>query len=350
MSAAVQLAWAAMAALLLLSLVLSGAAPAADEDGFDLRQVTPDQRRRLLRGEMVSYAVAEGSERELTAGLAMYVATTMKGLVDVLAPGEPLAVDPGASTYGAFTDAPGPEAFAAVRFSAADLIEVQALLDAAPGYQANLSAREIDALRSLKTSLGVAATPALLDAVSRHYRRLLWERWRSYHGSGLAGMPPYARRSDLVTDPAAELRAAVVDARRIAVRAPFLPELLLRYPATPPPSPASRFFWLRRTLQGRPAYVLIHQITDVAPDLALLVERHFYVGHSYNVSQTLSGGLPWEGGMLVFTTARVSTDQVAGVGTDLKRALGRRQLRAEVVRRFDRIRAALAKPTRPESP
>jgi hypothetical protein len=95
---------------------------------------------------------------------------------------------------------------------------------------------------------------------------------------------------------------------------------------------------------------LIHQITDVGTELALLVERHFYVGHTYNASQTLSGGIPWEDGTLVFTTARVSTDQVAGMGTDLKRALGRRQLRAEVIRRFDRIRAALAKPPRTESP
>lgn len=347
MWAVARLAWTAVAVLCLLS---PGIARAADEDGLDLRQVTPEQRRRLLRGEVISYAVAETSERELTVGLAMYVTSTMRGMVDVLASGEPLAVDPGTSTYGAFTDAPGPETFAAVRFTAADLVEAHALLDAAPGYQANLSAPEIDALRSLKVSLGVAATPALLDAVSRHYRRLLWERWRGYHGAGLAGMPPYARRGDLVTDPAAELRSAVVDARRIAVRAPFLPELLLRYPAAPSPVPASRFFWLRRTLQGRPTYVLIHQIIDVGPDLALLVERHFYVGHSYNASQTLSGGVPWENGTLVFTTARVSTDQVAGMGTDLKRTLGRRQLRAEIIRRFDRIRAALARPVRPESP
>jgi hypothetical protein len=31
----------------------------------------------------------------------------------------------------------------------------------------------------------------------------------------------------------------------------------------------------------------------------------------------------------------------------MKRMIGRRQLRAEIVKRFDRIRAALARPTRP---
>jgi hypothetical protein len=280
----------------------------------------------------------------------MYVATALKGLVDVLAAGEPLALDPGVSAYGAFGDSADAEAFASVRFTPGDLTEAQGLLDAVPGFQLNLSAAEIDGFRALKATLGRAAPPALLDAVSRHYRRLLLERWRGYRTAGLAGMPPYARRTDTITDVAAELRAAVVDARRIAARAPFLPELLLRYPATPLSASASQFFWLRRTLQGRPAYTLIHQITDVGTELALLVERHFYVGHTYNASQTLSGGIPWEDGTLVFTTARVSTDQVAGMGTDLKRALGRRQLRAEVIRRFDRIRAALAKPPRTESP
>ena len=80
---------------------------------------------------------------------------------------------------------------------------------------------------------------------------------------------------------------------------------------------------------------------------ALYVERHVYVGHSYNASQILSGAVPYEDGVLVFSSNRVSTDQVAGLGGELKRGIGRRQLRSEIVKRFDRIRAALIKPTAP---
>jgi hypothetical protein len=52
--------------------------------------------------------------------------------------------------------------------------------------------------------------------------------------------------------------------------------------------------------------------------------------------------------VLIFSSNRVSTDQVAGLGGEMKRMIGRRQLRAEIVKRFDRIRAALAQPPPPE--
>jgi hypothetical protein len=38
---------------------------------------------------------------------------------------------------------------------------------------------------------------------------------------------------------------------------------------------------------------------------------------------------------------------VAGLGGELKRTIGRRQLRGEIVKRFDRIRAALVRPVGP---
>jgi hypothetical protein len=53
---------------------------------------------------------------------------------------------------------------------------------------------------------------------------------------------------------------------------------------------------------------------------------------------------------VIVSSNRVSTDQVGGFGGDMKRMIGRRQLRAEIVKRFDRIRAALARPTRPPEP
>jgi hypothetical protein len=110
---------------------------------------------------------------------------------------------------------------------------------------------------------------------------------------------------------------------------------------------------MKRHVQGRPAAILLHHLVDVTPRLALYVERHVYASHTYDTSQILSGAVPYEAGVLVFSTNRVSTAQVAGLGGELKRIIGRRQLRAEIVKRFDRIRAALARgapPARLESP
>jgi hypothetical protein len=88
----------------------------------------------------------------------------------------------------------------------------------------------------------------------------------------------------------------------------------------------------------------------VRPELALHMERHFFVGHAYNSSQTLTGALPWGDGSLVFVVSRVSTDLVAGLGGDVKRSLGRRQLRGDLSGRLERVRAGLARLTPPQSP
>ncbi|HUG36481.1 MAG TPA: hypothetical protein VML54_05990 [Candidatus Limnocylindrales bacterium] len=325
------------------------AAPAAPDEALDLRRISPEQRRRLLRGEAISYGVAETSEKELTAGLALYLTVPLSRLAEYLSGPEPIAQDPAISTYGFISDAAGPEAFPALRFTRAELAEAQSLLDTVPGTQWNLSRREIDALRALKGSLAGAERRAILAAVSQQHRLQLFERWQAYRSDGLAGIVPYARRNEAVADPAAELRAALADVRPFADIAPRIAEALLR-PAGPPASGAPRFYWIRRPLQGRPAVTLVHQVLELLPELILQVERHFYVGHSYNSSQVVPGGFPFQSGLLVVSTNRVTTDHVAGFGNDLTRAVGRRQLRAEVLRRLDRLRAVLVQPARPESP
>ncbi len=91
-------------------------------------------------------------------------------------------------------------------------------------------------------------------------------------------------------------------------------------------------------------------MVEVRPELALHVERHFFVAHAYNSSQTLTGAFPWGTGTLLFTLARVSTDLVTGIGGDVKRALGRRQLRTDLGGRLDRLRGAVARVQPPQSP
>jgi hypothetical protein len=48
--------------------------------------------------------------------------------------------------------------------------------------------------------------------------------------------------------------------------------------------------------------------------------------------------------------SRVSTDLVTGLGGDVKRAVGRRQMRGDLTARLDHLRAGLPKPTPPQAP
>jgi hypothetical protein len=230
--------------------------------------------------------------------------------------------------------------------------EAQEVLDAAPGSRFNLSTAEIEAFNAARARVRSGDRTATLEAAAGQWRVVLLQRAQAFRGRGLEGIAPYARRRG-TADPAALLRAAAGDAR---IAAPVLPHLgaeLLGYPAEQNPAATSRLYWVRRQVQSRPTPIVIHHLTEVTPTAALYAERQIYVGHTYNASQILSGAVPYDDGVLVFSSNRVSTDQVAGLGGEMKRIIGRRQLRGEIVKRFDRVRAALARPAPPapvESP
>jgi hypothetical protein len=100
--------------------------------------------------------------------------------------------------------------------------------------------------------------------------------------------------------------------------------------------------------------LVLQHLVDVTPTAAFYVERHFYVGQLYIASEILCAAVPYEHGVILLSSNRVSTDQVTGLGGEMKRIIGRRQLRSEITKRFERIRAALARtlapPDRTESP
>jgi hypothetical protein len=223
-------------------------------------------------------------------------------------------------------------------------------MDARPGSVWNLSSAEMDGMRAVRSTAGGTAKPAQAEAASVQYRALLLRRAQAYRAGGLGGIEPYARRGGGATDPGGELRLAAEDARPLATAAPALPEALLHYPALQHAARVSQIYWIERRLQGRVAPVLIHQMVEVQPELALHLERHFFVAHSYNSSQTLTGAFPWGSGTLLFALSRVSTDLVTGLGGDVKRAIGRRQLRGDLGGRLDRLRGAVARIQPPQSP
>ena len=330
------------------SLLPPAAARAPAADAWDLRQMSADDRRRVIGGEIVPFAVAERTDRDLAAGLMMFLPLPVPRVGDYLAEAELAVRDPGVVSWGALPERAEAASLAKLRLGPAEADE---LIDARPGSVWNLSSTEMDGLRAMRAMLPVASRALQAESVSTQYRAILLRRTQTYRARGLDGVEPYARRGGTTTDPAAELRLAAEDARPLTTVLPSLVEALLHYPALQHTERGSQLYWVERRLQGRVDPVLVHQLVDVRPELALHVERHFFVGHAYNSSQTLTGALPWGNGSLVFVVARVSTDLVAGLGGDVKRSLGRRQLRGDLSGRLERVRAGLARPTPlPQSP
>ena len=338
---------AALAGLLCFPFPVEAAdAPSPDEgQALDVRRLSPEQRRRLLAGETIAYQVAETTESELGAGVAMYLPVPLGRAAEALTSPDMALKEPSITASGPLAPGATVAALAGYKLASGEVAEAQDAFDAAAGGRLNLSTAEIEAFRAARPARG-ADRAAIAEAGAAQWRTLLLQRAQAFQARGLDGVAPYARRSG-VSDPAALLRVAAGDARIVAHLVPRLSDALLRFPAEQSSTAISQFYWVKRQVQGRPDPILIHHLVEVTPQVALYVERHVYVGHSYNASQILSGAVPYEDGVLIFSSNRVSTDQVAGLGGELKRTIGRRQLRGEIVKRFDRLRTVLVKPTPP---
>ena len=223
------------------------------------------------------------------------------------------------------------------------------MLYAEPGERFNLSAAEIDSFKPLREKLADADKAAQAEAVSRHYQEILLGRWQAYRNRGLAGVAPYAHPEGIpAAEPAAELRAAAVGDQTLARYYPGLNQAWLEYPAGLPAGVAEQFFWLNRTVEGRPTAILGHRLVQSAADGAVIAIRHYYVGHSYNSINLVIGCLPHRDGTLVFYSQRTSTDQVAGMASGLKHAIGRGQMKNQMVGRLESLRKAVKDGGRPE--
>jgi hypothetical protein len=324
------------------------------EDGqtLDVWRLTPDQRRRLLAGETVAYAVPETSEAELGAGVAMYLPVPLARVAEVLTSPDQVRRDSAITASGPIPAGATPLTLRGFTLGSDEIGEAQEVLDAAPGSRFNLSTAEIEAFHAARANARPGNRSSVLEAAASQWRIVLLERARAFRTRGVEGIAPYARRGG-TADPAALLRAAADDARIAADVAPRLGAELLAYPAGPSPTATSQFYWVKRQVQSRPDPIVIHHLTDVTAARALYVERQLYVGHTYNASQILCLAIPYEDGVVILSSNRVATEQITGFGSDMKKLIGRRQLRGEIVKRFDRIRAAFVQPAPPvrvESP
>lgn len=294
-----------------------------------------DTTARVRRGEMLEADPRESSERELAVGFTFLVK-------------EPPAMV--AKAFRKMADAPAnPQLAAAVRIrdagSLADFnglilkpdgaTEAKRYLTARPGETLNLSADEIRSFNALASASG--SPVANVEALLAHQ---LLARHQSYVALGLDGIAPYARASG-PQDPAAELRDAIDAASPLLWKyAPAMRQLLLSYPRDKPAGLKENFYWLRYELDGRPNYTLRHRLALPVGDNFVVADREFYVSHGYNTSQAIAALLPVLEGTIVFYRSWVSTDQVAGFGSSVKKGIGRSVMAKQMLAIFERSRAA----------
>lgn len=307
--------------------------------GFDR-----SHRDKLFDGEILFTGMREMEplpQAVAVAGAMLIVRRPWTEVIDTYHSEQTLEAHADLLGFGRIPDdgaSPGsdPYVMAGVRFTPGEQKEISRLLNARAGDVFNLSATEIARLQSVDDDPG-AAVALIVSA----YREILWGRYTSYRRRGIDGIAPYARKGGERSSPGNEITAAVRSAPLLAAHFPELHAALLGYPEITSPHTEDRFYWVKKTVDKRPCFALVHETLERHDRIAVAAEVEFYVGHTYNSMVTFLGVSPYEGGAVVFAGNRTFTDKVTGLGRSLKKSMGRKIIAQKMAERFERLRDLL---------
>lgn len=306
------------------------AEPPAVEEVLGVLGMDKGQIAELAQGQPITYALSENSDDELAAGIALYFPAPLTKVTNYLRQENPDPLDVDVTAYGLLTEHGGAASFAPVVLSSE---ETEALLDAEPGEEFNLSTSEINSFKTLKKTL-----PKFIeDAALQHYREILFQRFEAYRRGGTYAIAPYVRKESRNSKPSLELRQAANASTILARYFPALHKAWLNYPHALPPGANEAFPWVNKNVESRPAVILRHRISIDWNGGVLVLTREFYTPHSYNSSQWITGCLPYRDGTVVFQQVRSFTDQVTGIAGDVKHMIGRKLLEDKMLKSFERL-------------
>ena len=317
--------------------------PPVSHAGPNVEQVLADlplsdgEKSQIMEGEIVQWVAPESSERDVVVGKAVLVRGKQPNEVMYIfrqAIGLPLDQD--VKAFGKITGKGTPTDFAEVMLKPNGESEAERYLAAEPGDELNLSSKEIADLKALNVKGQSAADKK--KVVEKLLRNQLLARYQYYHAEGLTGILPYARGRGKEVWAADELVEATMAAKVLAKHAPAFFEVPLKYPEAKPPGLEEWYYWVNYEVSSRPNLILNHRLALQVADSFIIGERHFFVSHEYNSLQAVGGLLSTKEGALAIYLYRVSTDQVAGFGSTIKRAAARMLMGKPIGRLFEKLR------------
>ena len=327
---AAAVAWLLGICVILLGIPAFAEPPAVEEVlGMDKGQIA-----ELAQGQPITYALSEGRDDELAVGVAWYLPVPLSKVAGHLRQVYPESLDIDVTAHGMLTEHGGADCLAPVVLSKE---EAQALLDAEPGNEFNLSTHEIDSFKALKKTLKRTPYRPIEDEVGQHYREILFQRFKAYRRGGTHAIAPYAREESLFSKPSLELHEAAHASAILARYFPALRKAWLDYPKALPRGADEAFPWVEKIVESRSAVILRHRINIDWNGGVLVLTREFYAPHSYNSSQWITGCLPYRDGTVVFQQVRSFTDQVAVAASDVKHLVGRELLKDKMLKSFERL-------------
>jgi hypothetical protein len=249
---------------------------------------TDAEVERVFQGDVLTKALDEGSDKELAGVAAIWLPTPVAEFADISLDGRLLSLDP--------------------------------------------------TIRSLRVwKLGEAGDTALsglhVDATQQAVLEGRRDAYRRYGLKG-AGSP-------------GELLMLAIRETDLLARVPGYAKTLLEFPTDPLPHMDHRFFAYEQEVENKRSFVLSHRSAVRGEHEALITEQRYYVSNTYTCRFIASACFEARGGTLLIYVTRLFTDQVAGVGSGLKHALGRRKMLTDVAAKLKRTREQSAEAAKP---
>jgi hypothetical protein len=298
------------------SILEAATLPTADEVLQELH-ISDIDRKSIKQGKIVDWSASEGSDRELAISFIGLVKGKPKDLYPSYREALVLKEVPVITASGRLTGEGTLADLAGVKLQPNGEKEAKRYLNAQPGNELNLDAKEMAAFQALKAGGNADSVP--VEKVEVLVRQGLLARYQAYRKEGLSSIAPFERGGTDQRRPGDELLLSTKGLAGTAKHLPAFHKFLLNYPNGLTKEEAKNleefFYWLNIDVFGRPTYVLVHRMLYHVGDAALAVERHFYASHDYNSMLQQVAALPTKDGTVLFYTGRVSTDQVAGFGS-----------------------------------
>jgi len=333
-----------------IGLMLSGpvsdasALPSVDEIMEELH-LSESDKQRVRDGKIVDWSASEGSDRELALGMAFLVKAKPEDLAEMYREALVLKEVSVITAHGRITGEGTMEDLAGVRLQPNAEKEARRYLNARPGDELNLDAKEMAAFRALKSPGKDGKVP--VKEVETLIRQGLLARYQAYRTKGLAGIAPYERGKGDQRRAGEELLLSTKQLSGVAKHLPAFHKFLLNYPNGLAKEEAKNleefFYWLNIDVFGRPTYVLVHRMLYHVGDAAFAVERQYYASHDYNSMLQGIAALPTKDGTFLFYIGRVSTDQVGGFGSQAKHPISRAITAPYIKDMFEQLQARAKK-------
>lgn len=297
-------------------------------------------KKALIAGQIIATDFQRTREDQLIAAVAVRVDAPLSTLAANVKQGLNVELDLGTKAFGALSESNYRDQLSAVSYPETAGDEVKKLLKVKADGTFNLSSAEIEYLR--KTLKPVKSKDAAaIAAASDAYRSVLAGRVEAYLEKGLDGIAGYDH-GDAVLAPADQLHA--VHGQVEGFFEEFFPAFgraVREFPKAQAPEISNRIYWLRRDVEGRPAFVLAHQTVQAGDGFVLMSQRQLFVGHTYESLQVYALALPMEKGSAVFCLNSAFTEQVAGFFSGIAQSVGQGRLKDDLTDYFEAARGRL---------